>query len=107
MSDKSYCSNFPYRAQCITDMSGEEETETPTGPVENAWAIKVPEFQKGEMKSHLLEESSFSVIFPKYREKYLQECWKLLQKSLDVSHLPYILKSFTCFHSEFYDISIF
>lgn len=71
-------------------MSGEgEEAETPTGPVENAWAIKVPEFQKGDMKSHLLEESSFSVIFPKYREKYLKECWTLLQKSLDVWLLFY------------------
>lgn len=68
----------------MTNMSDEEgEAEAPTGPVENAWAIKVPEFKKGDMKSHLLEESSFSVLFPKYREKYLKECWPLLRKTLD------------------------
>ena len=69
----------------MTNMSEEEgEAETPNGPVENAWSIKMPEFKKGDMKSHLLEESSFSVLFPKYREKYLRECWPLLQKTLDV-----------------------
>lgn len=60
----------------------EDEEESPQGPVENAWAIKIPEFKKGEMKSHLLEESSFSVLFPKYREKYLRECWPLLEKTM-------------------------
>ncbi|KAK8743940.1 hypothetical protein OTU49_000923 [Cherax quadricarinatus] len=65
----------------MSDNESEEE-EVPKGPVENAWAIKIPEFKKGEMKSHLLEESSFSVLFPKYREKYLKECWPLLVKTL-------------------------
>ncbi|XP_071531325.1 KRR1 small subunit processome component homolog isoform X2 [Panulirus ornatus] len=60
----------------------EDEEELPQGPVENAWAMKIPEFKKGEMKSHLLEESSFSVLFPKYREKYLRECWPLLEKNM-------------------------
>lgn len=84
ISTKSYCGSILTGHSVTTaDMSG-DEAETPTGPVENAWALKVPEFKKGDMKSHLLEESSFSVIFPKYREKYLRECWPLLQKSLDV-----------------------
>ena len=64
--------------------SHESEDEQPDGPIENAWAIKIPDFKKGDMKHSLLEESSFSVLFPRYREKYLKECWPLLQKTLQV-----------------------
>ena len=35
------------------------------------------------MKHPLLEVSSFSSMFPKYREQYLKECWPVLQKKLD------------------------
>ena len=34
---------------------------------------KMEEFKVGDMKSHLLDESSFATLFPKYREKYLQQ----------------------------------
>lgn len=63
----------------------DEQQEQPTGPVDNAWALKIPEFKKGDMKSHLLEESSFSIMFPKYREKYIKESWPLLSSALNVS----------------------
>ena len=32
---------------------------------------------------HLLEESSFATLFPKYREAYLRQIWPLVTKSLD------------------------
>ena len=31
----------------------------------------------------LAEESSFSILFPKYRETYLREAWPLVTKALD------------------------
>ncbi|XP_068211644.1 KRR1 small subunit processome component homolog [Palaemon carinicauda] len=53
--------------------------------VTNAWALKVPEFKKGDMKHPLVEETSFRVMYPKYREKYLKSCWPLMQKKMNES----------------------
>jgi len=43
---------------------------------------KIDPFKKGEMITNLMEESSFATLFPKYREKYLQEIWSMVTKAL-------------------------
>jgi ribosomal RNA assembly protein len=38
--------------------------------------------QPGEMPGPLLEESSFATLFPRYREKYLQQVWPHVSRSI-------------------------
>jgi len=63
-----------------------EETETPT-VVENAWSYKVPEFKPEDNPHGMIEESKFATLFPRYREKYLRECWSLVQSKLNEYHI--------------------
>ncbi|KAL3130651.1 Ribosomal RNA assembly protein mis3 [Trebouxia sp. C0009 RCD-2024] len=42
----------------------------------------VPTFTKEDNPAGILEESSFAVLFPKYREKYLREVWPAVTRSL-------------------------
>lgn len=43
---------------------------------------KVEKFDPSWNESGMLEVSSFSTLFPQYREKYLQEAWPLVKSSL-------------------------
>ena len=43
---------------------------------------KVAEWRAADMKAPLLEESSFAVLVPQYREKYLREVWPLVTAEL-------------------------
>lgn len=61
----------------------DQEQEAPTGPVENAWSLKVPEFTEKDNPHGMLEESKFATLFPKYREKYIREVWPLVQAKLE------------------------
>jgi ribosomal RNA assembly protein len=44
---------------------------------------KVDEWKDDDMRSSLLEESSFATLFPKYREKYLRDVWPIVTKALE------------------------
>ena len=44
------------------------------------WVVE--KFEPDMNKNGMIEESSFSVLFPQYREKYLKEVWPLVKKSL-------------------------
>lgn len=49
-------------------------------PTLDKW--KIEPFTKEDMKYPLLEESSFCVLFPQYREKYIKEIWPFIKKAL-------------------------
>lgn len=71
----------PKRVLKMSD--SEEEGPQQTGPVDNAWSLKIPTFKPKDNPHRLLEESSFATLFPKYREHYLKQHWPLIQKALD------------------------
>lgn len=49
---------------------------------ESAWSMKLPAFTPEDNPHGVLCESAFATLFPKYREKYLRECWPLVKKTL-------------------------
>jgi ribosomal RNA assembly protein len=67
-------------------MSDDDENETTTKPVDDAWSMKMPKFSAEDNPNGMIEESSFATLFPKYREKYLREVWPLVQKTLSENH---------------------
>jgi len=60
----------------------ETTPEEKPAAIESVWSMKLPAFTKEDNPHGLLEESSFKILFPKYREKYLREHWPLVEKVL-------------------------
>lgn len=53
------------------------------------WEIETWDPEKGDhlVGGSLLEESSFALLFPKYREKYLRDVWSTVTRALDRVHV--------------------
>jgi ribosomal RNA assembly protein len=59
------------------------EVDKDDGKLEVPKGWKQEAFLPEHNPNGLLEESKFSTLFPKYREKYLREVWPLVQKFLE------------------------
>lgn len=65
----------------LTRYKGKHDKDKPwDDPSIDHW--KVDKFESSWNETGMLEVSSFSTLFPQYREKYLQECWSIVKGSL-------------------------
>lgn len=65
----------------IAEKKKKKQKEEEWLTVPEGW--KEPGITKEENPHGMQAESSFATLFPKYREKYLKECWPLVKNKLD------------------------
>lgn len=51
--------------------------------MDNPWKIPIPKFSEADNPSGTVYESSFSLLFPRYREQYIKEYFPLIKKALE------------------------
>ena len=54
-------------------------------PTVDKW--KIDQFTPQDNPLGVVEETSFSAMFPKYREKYIKQIWPLVSKELSTYHV--------------------
>lgn len=64
-------------------MESRNKNNDKTPDVDNPWKIPIPKFKETDNTIGPLYESSFATLFPRYREKYVEEFWPLIKKSLE------------------------
>ncbi|KAL6741631.1 hypothetical protein Aduo_014866 [Ancylostoma duodenale] len=71
------------------DWADEEEERTDRKPTASTFGARkdphwwdISTFSREDNPSGLVAESSFSCLFPKYREKYIRESWPLIEKTM-------------------------
>lgn len=81
------CANFMSLASSLTSTlvgarppGHDKDKPWDNDPTLNKWIIE--EFKPEYNPSGMVDESSFSVLFPQYREKYIKEIWPLLKNEL-------------------------
>lgn len=62
---------------------GEKQTKLVEDITDNPWRIPIPKFSESDNPTGTIYESTFSVLFPKYREEYMKEYLPLIKKSLE------------------------
>lgn len=60
-----------------------EEVQTVEDLTDNPWRIPIPKFTEADNPSGTLYESTFSNLFPKYREEYMKEYFPLIKNALE------------------------
>lgn len=50
---------------------------------DNPWRIPIPKFTESDNPTGTIYESTFSLLFPKYREEYMKEYYPIIKKALE------------------------
>jgi len=65
----------------------EEKSQPKTKTVEdftdNPWRIPIPKFTEADNPTGTIYESTFPLLFPKYREEYMKEYFPLIKRALE------------------------
>lgn len=81
LSDETDNNGGEAEEKLLTRYKGKHDKDKPwDDPSIDHW--KVDKFEPSWNEPGMLEVSSFSTLFPQYREKYLQECWSIVKGSL-------------------------
>lgn len=61
----------------------EKKRQTVEDITDNPWRIPIPKFTEADNPIGTVYESTFSLLFPKYREEYMKEYFPLIKNSLE------------------------